>query len=113
MSALSEKMRKTREMRVDCGNGKTLTVLRPTPLQWEEIVKSGNIVAGVIGLVIGWSGFVEMDFIPGGDPHPLPFDPEACAEFLSDNPATFSSVADAVIDGMTQYMEKKKAAVKN
>jgi len=113
MSALSEKMRKAREMRVECGNGKTLTVLRPTPLQWEEIIKSEKIVHGIIGLVTGWSGFVELDFIPGGDPHPLPFDADACTEWLSDNPAIFSSVADAVIDGMTQYLEKKKDAVKN
>lgn len=113
MSALSEKMRKAREMRVECGNGKTLTVLRPTPLQWEEITKSGKIVHGIIGLVVGWNGFVEMDFIPGGDPHPLPFDAAACAEWLEDSPAVFSVVADAVIDGMTKYMESKQATEKN
>lgn len=113
MSALSEKMRKAREMRVECAKGKTLTVLRPTPLQWEEIVKSGKVVEGVIGLVIGWHGFVELDFIPGGDPHPLDFDIDACAEWLSDNPAEFSRVADAVIDGMTKYLQQKKEAVKN
>ncbi len=113
MSALSEKIRKAREMRVECGNGKTLTVLRPTPLQWEEIVKSGQIAQGVIGLVVGWSGFVEMDFIPGGDPHPLIFDADACAEWLADNPDEFSAVADAVIAGMKNYLESRQAAVKN
>lgn len=113
MSALSEKMRKAREMRVECGNGKTLTVLRPTPLQWEDIVNSGRIAQGVIGLVIGWEGFVELDFVPGGDPHPLVFDPEACAEWLSDNPDVFSKVANAVLDGMTKYLEHKKDVVKN
>lgn len=113
MSVLSEKMRKARQMQVDCGTGKTLTVLRPTPLQWEEIVKSANFVRGVIGLVIDWSGFVELDFIPGGDPHPLKFDADACAEWLEDNPAVFANVADIVIDGMKKYMEAKQDAVKN
>jgi len=112
MSALSDKMRKARQVRVE-SNGRVFVVLRPTPIQWEEIARQGDLYRGVVSLVVGWDGFVELDLIPGGDPHPVPFDADAAAEWLSDHPEDFNQVAEAMIAAMNKYVEGRDGAVKN
>lgn len=112
MSVLSEKMRRARQVRVE-SNGRVFVVLRPTPLQWEQIIKSDDVAQGVISLVIGWEKFVELDLIPGGDPHPVPFDADACAEWLADHPADFTAVSEAVLAAMQSYYEGMRGEVKN
>ncbi len=112
MSALSARLRKAREMSVEAG-GHTFTVLRPTPLEREEGVRTLGPSRWVLSLVIGWGKVTESDLLPGGDPHPLPFDQDACSEWLSDRPDLFAVVADGVVKGFTAYAERLDASLKN
>ena len=112
MSALAEKMRKAREVRVE-SNGHVFVVLRPTPIQWEKIARHGDLFQGIVELLVDWDKFVELDLIPGGDPHPVKFDADACAEWLADHPEDFGRVADAMVEAMNKYVEGRDAAVKN
>jgi hypothetical protein len=112
MSALSAKIRKARELRVEAG-GFVFTVLRPTPLEREEKIRGESAARGILSLVIGWENVTEGDLIPGGDPHPLPFDAEACAEWLSDRPDLFAGIADAVVKGFEAHVLKIEDALKN
>lgn len=112
MSALSAKIRKARELRVEAG-AFVFTVLRPTPLEREEKIRGENAARGILSLVVGWENVTEGDLIPGGDPHPLPFDAEACAEWLSDRPDLFAEIADAVVKGFEAHVRRLDDALKN
>lgn len=112
MSVLSEKMRKAREVRVESG-GHVFVVLRPTPLQFEAMSRGGDLAKSVLALVVDWDKFIESDLIPGGDPHPVKFDADACAEWLADHPEDFNKVTEAVVDAMAKYVEARDGAVKN
>ena len=111
-SALYAKLRKAREMRVEAG-GFTFLVLRPTPLEREEKLRGGNVARGILSLVVGWEGVKELDLVKGGDPHPLPFDAEACAEWLADRPDLFAEIADAVVKGFEAHIKRLDDALKN
>ena len=102
MSALANKLRRAREVRIPCGHF-TLIAQRPTPLEHEERIRNGNPARGILSLVIGWEDVTEADLIPGGDPHPLPFDAEACAEWLADRPDLFAAVVDGVVKAYEAY----------
>ena len=65
MSALSAKIRKARELRVEAG-GFVFTVLRPTPLEREEKIRGESAARGILSLVIGWENVTEGDLI--GEP---------------------------------------------
>ena len=72
--ALVDKLRRAREFQVETG-GFTFTLRRPTDVEWLELVESGKSTARtVLAYIVGWEGVKEIDLIPGGDPHPLPFD---------------------------------------
>jgi hypothetical protein len=60
MSALSEKIRKARTLRIEAGKHVFL-VLRPTPLEYAEKL-SGNRLRGFIDLVIGWENVIGSDW---------------------------------------------------
>ncbi len=112
MSALSARIRRSREIAIPVG-GHVFTVLRPTPIEREEGVRTLGPSRWVLSLVIGWEKVTEADMLPGGDPHPLPFDADACAEWLSDRPDLFAAVADGVVKAFTAYAEKLDASLKN
>ena len=68
---------------------------------------------GILSLVVGWEGVKELDLVKGGDPHPLPFDAEACAEWLADRPDLFAEIADAVVKGFEAHIKRLDDALKN
>jgi len=111
MSALSEKLRKARTLRVEAG-GFTFLVLRPTPLEREEKLR-GNVARGILSLITGWEDVTELSMFGGGTPHPLPFDADACAEWLTDRPDLFNVIAKAVVDGFEAYLLAQEEALKN
>lgn len=111
MSVLAEKMRKARQSRVEAG-GYTFVILRPTPEDIAEL--AGKItLASLKQFVVGWDGVKELDLIPGGDPHPLAFDADACCEWLADRPDLMGPVGDAILAACTKYSEALRAREKN
>lgn len=105
MSALADKLRRARELRIPCGTF-TLIALRPTPLEHQERIRNGNPARGILSFVVGWEGVTEADLIQNGDPHPLQFDSEACVEWLSDRPDLFAKVAESLVDEFKRHCEK-------
>ena len=108
---LADKIRKARESTVEVG-GYTFTVRRPTDLEMFEL--QGSVSAGrLLPFVVGWSGVKELDLVPGGDPHPLPFDAAACAEWLADRPDLLGPIVSALVDRYAQHTEALGVAAKN
>lgn len=93
-AALVEKIRRAREERVEVG-GFGFTVRRPTDLEMMEL--RGGSIARLLPYVVGWDGVKEVDLLPGGDPHPLPFAAAACAEWLADRPDLLEPLVDRIV----------------
>lgn len=110
MSALVEKLRRAREERVEVG-GFTFTVRRPTDIEMLEM-RGGGSIARLLRFVVGWDGVKESDLIPGGDPHPLAFDAEACGEWLSDRPDLLDPLAARIMARYQEHAEKLVEAAK-
>lgn len=109
--SLADKIRKAREIRVPVG-GYTFTVRRPTDVEIIEL--RGTIpITRLLPYIIGWEGVTEGDIIPGGDPHPLAFDAEACAEWLSDRPDLLGPLVEAIMDAYRQHVQRLEEAAKN
>lgn len=111
MSALSEKIRKAREIRVSAG-GFTFVARRPTDLEMLALRGTGA-PERILPFVIGWEGVKELDLIAGGDPHPLAFDADACAEWLADRPDLFGPVVDGIIGAYQAHATALEDAAKN
>ena len=108
--SLAERMRKAREQKVQAG-GYTFVVRRPTDVDMMEM--GGRVDARrLIPYVVGWEGVAEMDLVKGGEPHPLPFDREACAEWLADRPDLLAPVVEAILAGYTAHAERLAAEKK-
>lgn len=108
--ALIDKLRKAREMRVEAG-GVTFTVRRPTDLDMMEL--GGKVDARrLIPFVVGWENVTEGHLVKGGDPHPLPFDKDACAEWLADRPDLLAPVVEKLITAYSEHAERLAAEKK-
>lgn len=109
--SLVDKLRKAREMKVEAG-GFTFVIRRPTALEMAEMpaISRGR---AVLPFVIGWEGVREIDIAPGGDPHPLAFDADVCAEWLGDRLDILAPLATQIFDAYTAYQkslqEQKKS----
>lgn len=110
MSALLDKLRRAREFKVEAG-GFTFTLLRPTDVEWLEM-SSQNTARAILPFVIGWEGVKELDLIPGGDPHPLPFDRDACGEWLLDRIDLLPALIDAFVKGYEAHLAARADAEK-
>ena len=109
--SLVDKIRKAREQSVEAG-GYTFTVRRPTDVEMLELRGTGSI-ARLFRFVVGWEGVKEIDLVPGGDPHPVPFDADICTEWLSDHPEIFGPLVDAILGGYRQHAEALETGTKN
>lgn len=102
--SLIDKLRKAREKKVEAG-GVTFIVRRPTDLDMMEM--AGKVDARrLIPFVIGWEGVTEGHLVNGGDPHPLPFDKDACAEWLADRPDLLAPVVERIIGLYSEHAER-------
>lgn len=108
MSALADKIRRARESRVEVADF-AFVIRRPTPVEMSSLSLSRDFA----GCVVGWDKVREMDLIPGGDPHPLAFDPDACREWLHDRPDLYGPVVEAVISAYQAHVEALETAAKN
>jgi hypothetical protein len=107
---LAERIRKAREQRVPVGDV-TFIVRRPTDL---DMMEMGRRVEArrLIPFVIGWEGVTEGHLLKGGDPHPLPFDATACAEWLADRPDLLEAVVTAALESYKAHAEHLTAEKK-
>lgn len=110
MTSLIERLRKAREHRIAVA-GVTLIARRPTDLDMMEM--AGRVDARrLIPFVVGWEGVTEGHLINGGDPHPLPFNAEACAEWLADRPDILAPVVEKLLASYTEHAERLAAEKK-
>ena len=107
---LAEKIRKSREERVEAG-GHLFIVRRPTDLEMMTLRGNGSLDR-MLPFVVGWENVREIDILPGGDPHPLAFDAEACAEWLSDRPDLLEVVVEKIMAAYRRHAGELKAAKK-
>lgn len=111
MSALSQKLREARKLRVPAGRHKFI-VLRPTDVEMERIARAGDVGA-VLPHVIGWEDVSENDLIPGSNTDPLQFDPDACREWLSDRADLLGPIVAAIKDAHKAHVEQVESIGKN
>ncbi len=108
--SLIEKLKRARESTVEVG-GFTFTVRRPTDLEMFEHRNMGP--RELLKFVVGWAGVKESDLINGGDPHPVTFDQDLCAEWLSDRAELLSAVAGRVRQAYYEAKAHQDQAAKN
>lgn len=111
MSTLSEKIRKAREIRVDVG-GKTFIIRRPTTLDMIDL-QGKSAARAIIPHIIGWEGVTSLDLYPGGDAAPVPFDADACAEWMSDRVDFLGPIAQAAVDAYDAHRRLIEGDEKN
>jgi len=111
MSALSEKIRKAREIRVPVG-GKIFILLRPTTLDMIDL-QGKSAARAIMPHIIGWEGVTSLDLYPGGDAGPVPFDADACAEWLSDRVDFLGPIAQAAVDAYDAHRRLIEGDEKN
>jgi hypothetical protein len=109
--SLIDKIRRSREQMVPVG-GFTFLVRRPTDIEMLALAGGGG-VSRLLPFVVGWDGVKEIDIIPGGDPHPLPFDAEVCAEWLADRPDLLTPLVEAIMQSYRAHAEALAEAAKN
>lgn len=112
MSDLSEKMRKAREKIVEVGQFK-FNVLRPTDLDLMRFNKNNDAQQLMESIVVGWDGVTGLDLCPSGDANPVPFDAEACAEWLACRADLLAPVFDDAMGRYKQYKAELGESAKN
>lgn len=109
--SLIDKLRRAREKTVPVG-GFSFLIRRPTDVDMMALAGHGSI-ARLFPFVIGWQGVRELDLIPGGDPHPAPFEADACAEWLADRPDLAGPVVEAILASYDEHSKALETAAKN
>jgi len=117
MSKLSDKIRASREGRIEI-DGVTYKFLRPCQLDIVELQAKARTAQfrpiDNLRFVFGWEGMTEARLgIPGGDPHPLDWDPEAFVEFVSDRADVFEQITRAIFEAYEAHAAEAEAARKN
>ena len=113
--SLAEKLRSARESQVPVG-GHGFTLRRPTELEMIEIRMSDQGRGrAVLPFVVGWDLTVTALAmgIPGGDAHPVAFDPALRDEWLTDRLDLLQPLADALFAAVAARTAKLEDAKKN
>jgi hypothetical protein len=105
VSKLSERILKARELKVEAG-GVTFIVRRPAECDLADFRGSPNPREIVRRYVIGWEGVTEGHIVNGGDPHPLEFDRDACAEWLADRLDIVAEIVSRQVEAFNAYAER-------
>lgn len=112
MSTLAEKIRKSRESRLEV-DGASLVIRRPTDEEAITLQKA-TIVDVARRFVIGWGGVSSLWLgLPGGDAVEVPFDADTWGEFIADHPEHWQPIASAVLSAYTQHRGAVEEAEKN
>jgi hypothetical protein len=113
MSALADKIRMSRQVKVELG-GFSIYVRRPTSLEMHEIKGSKITQREILSkFVTGWEGVKEMDLYSGGTSELVPYDKDACDEFLADNPMHWNKLTGTILDEYKKYESKIEELLKN
>lgn len=112
--SLADKLRRARES-VKTVGAFDFTIRRPTDVEANQLRAAGKLsAAAFIPFVVDWGVVSEIDLgLPGGNPHPLPFDADACKEWLADRPDLLSPLADAIMDAYMKHVQALKEIPKN
>lgn len=107
MSALADRIRKSREITVVVG-GIKFTGIRATAEQFSEYTIKRTMDAQVArNHITGWDGVVESDLIVGGKDELVAFDPELFSEVIGDKPLWSTEIAVAVLSTAVDLINKK------
>lgn len=109
--ALIDKLRASRVSAHEVG-GITFEVRRPTDLEMFELRGSGS-PRRLLPFIVGWKGVREADLITGGDPHPVPFDADLCAEWLPDRADLLWPLVTKVLEAYEAHKASREEAAKN
>ena len=113
MSKLSERLLKARELKVEAG-GVTFIVRRPAECDLSDFQRNAVDHREIARrYVVGWEGVTEGHLLNGGDPHPLPFDRDACAEWLADRADLLGAIVERLVGAYADYaaqVEREKKA---
>jgi hypothetical protein len=116
---------KAREFTHALAPGKSVIVRLPTPHELE--LAGATRITGNAGAVlffrslleqciVGWSGVVEADLVPGDPAEPapdVPFAPALVPLLLDTNPAEAVALREALLDRLAQRAARAEAARKN
>lgn len=110
MSVL-EKLRRAREVKLDIG-GFSFTLRRPTDLEMLEL-RHAMTPRNFIRYVVDWGQVSELALgVPGGEPHPLAFDADVCAEWLADRPDLLVPIYEKLLELYEAHTARLGAAEK-
>lgn len=109
MSTLGDRLRREREAWVEAG-GHEFRLRRPALL---ELSERAGTRALVCRCVVDWRRVTERDLVAGGADRPLPFDADACEEWLSDRPDLFAPVLERLEQMIAVHAEARQSAEKN
>ncbi len=122
---LVAKLRKSREFKVDLGDGLKVIALRPTEAEVQKMLKPfpGDDTKATIEVqtehvaaaVIGWEGFTEAAILGAdvGSSDPLEFDSELWGALAADDRAWYFKVSMAMITAINAHTLKKLDTAKN
>lgn len=113
--SLADKIRAARESHVEVG-GHRFTIRRPTELEMIEIrVSDQGRGRAVLPFVVGWGDTVTALAmgLPGGDAHPVAFDPGLRDEWLTDHLELLQPLSDAIFAAVAARAAKLEDAKKN
>ena len=118
-SQLLARLRERREIEVQVGAGKKVTILRPREAEFSEFVGTdGKMFAGVEHVrkyVVGWDGITEADLLGPelGASDPAPFSRELWEEVVSDKLAWLKPVAVALLKAIADHRFSLQETEKN
>jgi len=111
MSALIEKIRQGRAVRVPVRDGVVIIARRPTDLDMIEC--RGRMDARqCMSYVTGWEGVTEIVIAGNGEPHPLQFDAELAKAWIEDDVEILSKLIEALVTAYQEHSEKVESAKK-
>lgn len=110
MATLLERLRAARESWVSVGEYEVL-VRRPTDVELFKARADDNS-AFVRRVVVDWRKVRELDVVPGGAAHPVPFDLDLCVEWLEDRPLLYAELVQKVETIIRERFEARDDAEK-
>ena len=121
MPTLEELMRRSMETAVPLEDGKSITVRRPTDLEFvtlgpkllDPAISAVDHARMVYPYIVGWKGFRPIDLFNGGGPEEAPFELGACTLWLERHLPELHKVIRAVLSAYTDNSNEKAEAEKN
>lgn len=120
--ALLALRKRSREIKVDLEDGKSVTITRPPENDMPALMSGTGEqrtfavdIQHVRKYVIGWKGFTEADFLEAGvgGSDPVEFDLDLWDDLCTDNIVWTQKVGRAIVDAVVKHFQSKDAVAKN